>query len=92
MTGGAGQAGGAEGAGEADQKLSEIISLARRTVGLHIIDTADLQRMRLEQYGGAKTEQEERLLAAREYLHCELKLRRLRIYFSLQSNSYCAFL
>ena len=38
------------------------------------IDRADLERMRNQQYGGAKTEEEEKLFAVREYLKCELKL------------------
>ena len=54
--------------------LSEIISEARRTVGLFRIDNADLTRMRQEQFGGAKTEEEEKLLAVREFLKMELKL------------------
>ena len=55
-------------------ELLEIISLGRRTIGLHKIDEADLERMRQDQYGGAKTEEEERLLAVKEYLKCELKI------------------
>ena len=54
--------------------LAEIISEARRTVGLFRIDQADLERMRQEQYGGAKTPDEEKLLAVQEYLKLELKL------------------
>ena len=45
------------------EKVSEIISQARRTVGLDRIDRSDLGRMRLSQYGGASTEEEEQLLA-----------------------------
>ena len=41
-----------------DPRVAEIIELARRTVGLHKIDRDDLARMRLEQYGGATTEEE----------------------------------
>ena len=41
--------------------LAEIISEARRTVGLYRIDEADLHRMKQEQYGGAKTPEEEKL-------------------------------
>ena len=55
-------------------RLPEIISEARRTVGLYRIDNSDLQRMRQEQYGGAQTEDEEKLLAVREYLKGELKI------------------
>ena len=55
-------------------KLRQIISNARRTVGLHSIDSADLVRMRQAQFGGAKTEAEERLFAVQEFLRCELKL------------------
>ena len=54
--------------------LAEIISEARRTVGLFRIDQEDLERMRQEQYGGAKTPDEEKLLAVQEYLKLELKL------------------
>ena len=57
-----------------DSELSEIISLGRRTIGLYKIDESDLQRMRQDQYGGAKSEEEARLLAATEYLRCELKI------------------
>ena len=60
--------------GSDQSELLEIISLGRRTVGLHKIDRADLERMRQEQYGGAKTEEQERLLAVQEYLRCELKI------------------
>ena len=38
------------------------------------IDESDLARMRLDQYGGAKTAEEEKLLAAKEFLKFELKL------------------
>ena len=57
---------------EAD--LRSIISLSRRTVGLQKIDQNDLMRMRQEQYGGAKTEEEEMNLAVQEFLRLELKL------------------
>ena len=56
-----------------DQVL-EIISLSRRTVGLHSIDKGDLERMRQQQFGGATNEEEEKLYAVQEYLRCELKL------------------
>ena len=45
------------------EKVREIMSHARRTVGLDRIDRSDLGRMRLSQYGGASTEEEEQLLA-----------------------------
>ena len=56
-----------------DQAL-EIISLSRRTVGLHSIDEGDLERMKQQQFGGATNEEEEKLYAVQEYLRCELKL------------------
>ena len=65
---------GEELASDQQGKLREIISNARRTVGLHCIDSADLVRMRQAQFGGAKTEKEERLFAVQEFLKCELKL------------------
>ena len=43
-------------------------------MGLFRIDQADLARMRQEQYGGAKTPEEERVLAVKEYLKAELKI------------------
>ena len=55
-------------------ELLKIISLGRRTIGLYKIDDADLERMRQEQYGGAKSEEEEKMLAVQEYLRCELKI------------------
>ena len=62
-------------ANEVSSELLEIISLGRRrTIGLHKIDEADLERMRQEQYGGAKTEEEEKQLAVKEFLRCELKI------------------
>ena len=56
-----------------DKQVTEIIDLARRTVGLYKIDNDDLKRMRLVHFGGATTEDEEKQLAVREYLKCELK-------------------
>ena len=56
-------------------KTQELISLSRRTVGLQKIDRKDIQRMYQEQYGGATSEEEARLLAVKEYLKLELKLR-----------------
>ena len=55
-------------------QVVEIISLSRRTVGLHSIDEGDLERMRQQQFGGATNEEEEKLYAVQEYLKCELKL------------------
>ena len=55
-------------------KTQELISLSRRTVGLQKIDSSDIQRMYQEQYGGATSEEEARLLAVKEYLKLELKL------------------
>ena len=55
-------------------KNQELISLSRRTVGLQRIDRGDIQRMYQEQYGGATSEEEARLLAVKEYLKLELKL------------------
>ena len=60
--------------GGQDPKVKEIIDFARRTVGLCSIDSEDLARMRQDQYGGATTEEEEKLLAVKEYLRCELKI------------------
>ena len=57
-----------------DNKLSELINLSRRTVGLSRIDKDDLIRMRQAQYGGATNEQEEKSLAVKEFLKCELKI------------------
>ena len=54
--------------------LQQVVSEARRTVGLHRIDQADLTRMRQEQFGGAKTAEEEKILAVKEYLKLELKI------------------
>ena len=60
--------------GDQQAKLRQIISVSRRTVGLHRIDSADLVRMRQAQFGGASTDAEEKLLAVQEFLRCELKL------------------
>ena len=56
-----------------EKEVAEIVDLARRTVGLYKIDTADLKRMRLDHFGGATTEEEEKQFAVKEYLRCELK-------------------
>ena len=61
--------------GGLDPEVAEIIDRARRTVGLSTIDSDDLTRMRQVQFGGATTEEEEKLLAVKEYLKCELKIR-----------------
>jgi hypothetical protein len=55
-------------------EYQQAVSLSRRTVGLQTIDAFDLKRQRQEQYGGAKTEEEERLLAVREFLSLETKI------------------
>ena len=60
--------------GSQEDELGPVISLGRRTVGLHKIDQADLVRMRQQQYGGAKSEEEEKVLATKEYLQLEMKL------------------
>ena len=44
-----------------DTKVKDIIDMARRTVGLYKIDSEDLARMRQDQFGGATTEEEEKL-------------------------------
>lgn len=62
------------GFGSQEDELGPIISLGRRTVGLHRIDQADMVSMRQEQYGGAKCEEEEKVFGAKEYLQLELKL------------------
>ena len=60
--------------GDQQGRLRQIISKARRTVGLQRIDSGDLIRMRQAQFGGAQSEDEEKLLAVHEFLKCELKL------------------
>ena len=97
------QLGGAQvvvvGRQEHSEGLSEIISEARRTVGLYRIDNSDLQRMRQEQYGGAQTEYEEKLLAVREYLKGELKIdtetiKRMdieKMFFLRKDNPECMY-
>ena len=57
-----------------DAKLDEIIDFARRTIGLHKIDSGDLKRMRLDHFGGASNDEEEMELAVKEFLKCELKI------------------
>ena len=56
------------------EEIRSIISLSRRTVGLQKIDKHDLARMRQVQYGGAKSEEEEKLYAVQEFLQLEIKL------------------
>ena len=60
--------------GNLSEELRSITSLSRRTVGLQKIDQDDLIRMRQEQFGGAKSEEEEQMLAVQEFLLYELKL------------------
>ena len=67
------------GLGRQEDKLRSVISLSRRTVGLQKIDNHDLARMRQEQFGGAKTEEEEKLFAVQEFLLLETKLSRSTI-------------
>ena len=62
------------GGGVQEDEYHKAVSLSRRTVGLQPIDAFDLKRQRKEQYGGAQTEQEERVLAVREFLNLETKL------------------
>ena len=57
-----------------DQQVADIISVARRTVGLSKIDFEGLNRMKQPQFGGATNEEEAKLLAVQEYLRCELKI------------------
>ena len=57
-----------------EEKRRYLISLSRRTIGLQRIDKHDIQRMYQEQYGGARSEEEARLLAVKEYFRLELKL------------------
>ena len=69
-------------------ELGPVIYLGRRTVGLHKIDQADIVRMK--QYGGAKSEEEEKVLATKEYLQLEIKLLtgwKLRGSFFLQRKT-----
>ena len=61
--------------GDQQARIRKVISMARRTLGLHRIDdSGDLFRMRQVQFGGAKTEAEDRELAVKEFLKCELKM------------------
>ena len=79
--------------------LAEIISEARRTVGLYRIDEADLHRMKQDQYGGAKTPEEEKLLAVKEYLKGELKIDTMtldrmeveKMFYTNSDNPECLF-
>ena len=79
-----------------EARIKEIIDLARRTVGLDRIGKDDLVRMRQEQYGGAKTEGEEMMLAVQEYIKCELKmdsdtLERMEVENIFSEDSECLF-
>ena len=70
------QVGGQGGDGGGEELHDEhqlAVSVSRRTVGLSRIDVNDLERQRKEQYGGAKTEEEEKVLAVKEFLNLELK-------------------
>ena len=60
--------------GNKEAILRDIIFRSRRTVGLYRIGEDDLERMKQEPYGGAKTEEQGHLLAVHEYLKCELKI------------------
>ena len=62
-----------------EDERRRIISLSRRTIGLQKIDKYDLARMRQDQFGGAKSEEEEKFLAVKEYLQLEIKLSRKTI-------------
>ena len=62
-----------------EERLRSIISLSRRTVGLQKIDHHDLARMRQDQFGGAKTEEEDKLFAVQEFLLLETKIPRSTI-------------
>ena len=62
-----------------EDRKKDLISLSRRTVGLQRIDRQDIQRMFRAQYGGAKSEEEAKLLAVKEYLKLELKLSEVAI-------------
>ena len=53
--------------GQQRGKYKKLVSLSRRAVELHRIDDKDLKRMRQKQYGGARNEEEEKILAAREF-------------------------
>ena len=57
-----------------DHGLDQIVGEARRTLGLYRIDYEDLDRMKQEQFGGAKSLEEQKTLAVKEYLRCELKI------------------
>ena len=57
-----------------DQGLDQVVGEARRTIGLYRIDHEDLERMKQDQFGGAKSLEEQKSLAVKEYLQCELKI------------------
>ena len=54
------------------QELMEIVSAARRTIGLQCIYPADLHRQ--TRLYGARDEAEARILAVKEFLKCEMKV------------------
>ena len=56
-----------------NQGLDQVVGEARRTVGLYRIDHEDLDRMKQEQFGGAKSLEEQKTLAVKEYLKCDLQ-------------------
>ena len=43
------------------------MDVGRRTIGLHKNDAVDSEQIRNDQYGGAKTEKEEKVLAVHEF-------------------------
>ena len=69
-----GAVGGDNAAVDEHQEYQQAVSISRRTVGLSRIDADDLKRQRQEQFGGAKSEQEDKVLVVREFLSLELKL------------------
>ena len=71
--------GGVNAALDEHQEYQQAVSISRRTVGLYRIDADDLKRQRQEQFGGANSEQEEKVLAVREFLSLELKLDQVAI-------------
>jgi hypothetical protein len=95
--GGWGLGGGSGGQGQ--DQLGPIISLGRRTVGLHKIDKDDLNRMRQAQYGGAENEEEEKVLAAKEFLMFEMKFDREtidrmeveKVFLPAKENPQCLY-
>ena len=82
-----------------NQGLDQVVGEARRTIGLYRIDHEDLDRMKQEQFGGAKSLEEQKTLAVKEYLKCELKidtfsLERMKIektFFLNADNPECLY-